>query len=71
MANEKLEHYVPRVPGILLTLGLHKAVIFRNPGDPEDKDPTEPYVDMRNDGKVDRDIDFIWKYRGGGPDYDA
>ncbi|KAK3320153.1 hypothetical protein B0T19DRAFT_362512 [Cercophora scortea] len=46
--------------GIHLTLGLTKNVIFRNPA----ADQTEPFVNLKDDGSRDMNIDGIWARRG-------
>ncbi|EAQ83098.1 hypothetical protein CHGG_10916 [Chaetomium globosum CBS 148.51] len=48
--------------GIHLTLGLTRNVIFRNPniaaGD------TEPYIELKDDGREDMNIERVWTIRG-------
>ncbi|KAI3327350.1 FAD/NAD(P)-binding domain-containing protein [Xylariaceae sp. AK1471] len=49
-------------PGIHLTLGLSKNLIFRNPD--TSKGETEPWIVPRDDGKRDMGIDGVWVRRG-------
>ncbi|KAK3321974.1 hypothetical protein B0H66DRAFT_474515 [Apodospora peruviana] len=49
-------------PGIHLTLGLTKNVIFRNPN--VAAGGTEPFVNLKDDGREDMGIDGVWERRG-------
>ncbi|KAI0403877.1 FAD/NAD(P)-binding domain-containing protein [Xylaria palmicola] len=49
-------------PGIHLTLGLTKNLIFRNPD--TSKGETEPTIVHRDDGRADMGIDGVWNRRG-------
>ncbi|ORY66179.1 uncharacterized protein BCR38DRAFT_483830 [Pseudomassariella vexata] len=58
--KEPAETIVIGSPGIHLTLGLTKNTIFRNPGEGE----TEPFINLKNDGRADMGIDGVWERRG-------
>ncbi|ROW04893.1 hypothetical protein VMCG_04907 [Cytospora schulzeri] len=47
---------------IHLTLGLRKNTIFRNPNVKEGQ--TEPFVNLKDDGTPDMNIDLVWERRG-------
>ncbi|CZR54216.1 related to Amid-like NADH oxidoreductase [Phialocephala subalpina] len=61
--NEPLEEYeVIDPPGIHMTLGITKNIVFRNPG----LGSSEPVIKHRDDGTLDMNIDSVWERRGGG-----
>ncbi|KAF2152170.1 FAD/NAD(P)-binding domain-containing protein [Myriangium duriaei CBS 260.36] len=61
--NEPLEHYDNSdVAAIHITLGVTKNVVFRNPSPGSD----EPFINPKNDGRLDMGIDGVWTRRGGG-----
>ncbi|GKT94568.1 Amid-like NADH oxidoreductase [Colletotrichum tofieldiae] len=60
--REPVEKISVSPPGIHLSLGLTKNMVFRNPNVAAGE--TEPTVIMRNDGKEDMNIDSVWERRG-------
>ncbi|KAK3291907.1 uncharacterized protein B0H64DRAFT_366362 [Chaetomium fimeti] len=48
--------------GIHLTLGLTRNVIFRNPNIAAGE--TEPYIELKDDGREDMNIERVWTIRG-------
>ncbi|KAH6623784.1 hypothetical protein F5144DRAFT_496796 [Chaetomium tenue] len=48
--------------GIHLTLGLTRNVIFRNPNTAAGD--TEPYIELKDDGREDMNIERVWTIRG-------
>ncbi|KAL1864578.1 hypothetical protein Daus18300_007594 [Diaporthe australafricana] len=56
------EEIVVGPPAIHLTLGLTKNTIFRNPNTKEGD--TEPFVNLKDDGSADMNIDAVWERRG-------
>ncbi|KAI0121079.1 hypothetical protein BJ170DRAFT_698544 [Xylariales sp. AK1849] len=60
--NEPSDHIVVSPPGIHLTLGLTKNLIFRNPDKAQGE--TEPHIVHRDDGQADMGIEGVWGRRG-------
>ncbi|TIC89998.1 Apoptosis-inducing factor-like protein A [Colletotrichum higginsianum] len=60
--REPTEKLLVTPPGIHLSLGLIKNMVFRNPNVAAGE--TEPTVMMRDDGKEDMNIDSVWERRG-------
>ncbi|KAJ9144646.1 Oxidoreductase [Pleurostoma richardsiae] len=60
--REPTENITVGPPGIHLTLGLEKNMLFRNPD--TEAGETEPFIKMRNDGAKDMNIDSMWERRG-------
>ncbi|KAK0625526.1 hypothetical protein B0T17DRAFT_533012 [Bombardia bombarda] len=49
-------------PGIHLSLGLTRNVIFRNPNLAAGE--TEPFINLKDDGRDDMNIESVWERRG-------
>ncbi|KAK4186279.1 hypothetical protein QBC35DRAFT_387634 [Podospora australis] len=60
--EEANEEIVKGVAGIHLTLGLKQNVIFRNPNTAAGD--TEPFINRKEDGQEDMNIDAVWIRRG-------
>lgn len=61
--EESLEEYeIVDPPGIHMTLGITKNVVFGNPR----PGSSEPMIKHRDDGTLDMNIDGVWERRGGG-----
>ncbi|KAH8892831.1 FAD/NAD(P)-binding domain-containing protein [Thozetella sp. PMI_491] len=60
--KEPTEFVTISPPGIHLTLGLTKNVIFRNPNPAEGS--TEPVIKLKDDGSEDMSINGVWARRG-------
>ncbi|KAL2126878.1 hypothetical protein VTI74DRAFT_11687 [Chaetomium olivicolor] len=60
--QEARERVVVAPAGIHLTLGLTKNVVFRNPD--VGKGESEPFVNLKDDGREDMKIDGVWVKRG-------
>ncbi|KAK3989741.1 apoptosis-inducing factor A [Cladorrhinum sp. PSN332] len=60
--ERELEELSVQPAGIHMTLGLKRHVLFRNPNTANGD--TEPFVQMKNDGTEDMDIESVWVRRG-------
>ncbi|KAI0006484.1 FAD/NAD(P)-binding domain-containing protein [Xylariaceae sp. FL0662B] len=60
--REPSEHITVDPPGIHLTLGLTKNLVFQNPD--TRKGQTEPRIIHRDDGQADMNIAAVWARRG-------
>ncbi|KAK4229201.1 hypothetical protein QBC38DRAFT_543532 [Podospora fimiseda] len=60
--EKELEEYEVGRAGIHMTLGLKRHVLFRNPD--MAKGETEPFVETKDDGAEDMNIESVWARRG-------
>ncbi|KAK4162346.1 apoptosis-inducing factor A [Cladorrhinum sp. PSN259] len=58
----RLEELSVQPAGIHMTLGLKKHVLFRNPNAAQGD--TEPFIQIKDDGTEDMDIEKVWVRRG-------